>query len=135
MATTIEKRKQRQTVVASAIMVPDGFVRLSSFGTRPSGGRGSAGYEVLLDAYQRGKIDAYKVMLTPRHKTGPVFVDATQAAVLIDAAAGRVSAVEEGKQVRAERAASVSEAVRELHERIGRLLVQAIRMEMQERGK
>lgn len=131
MATTTIRK--RQTVVASAVMVPDNFVRLSSFGTRPSGGKGSVKYELLLDAYQRGEIDAYKVMRTPRDKAGPVFVDAAQAAAIIDAAAGRVSAVEEGKQVRAERAASASEAVRELHERIGRLLVQAIRMEMQER--
>lgn len=159
MATAeVRKRRQRQKVVASIEMVPDNFVPLASFGSRPSGGKGSEKYELLIDAYQRGNIDACKVMRTPRDKGGPVFVDAVQAAELIDADAGRISACEDARRARADRqrelaevipefsqdvsetgdrprAASASEAVRELHERIGRLLVQAIRMEMQERGK
>ena len=134
MATAeARKRRQRQKVVASIEMVPDNFVPLASFGSRPSGGKGSEKYELLIDAYQRGNIDACKVMRTPRDKGGPVFVDATQAAALIDAEAGRVSAVEDGRRVRAERAASAGDAVRQLHEQIGRLLVEALALRVEQR--
>lgn len=136
MATAQEKmRRRRQSVVSAIEMVPENYIRLAQFGTRPRGKRGSDNYEILLDAYQRGEIDACKLMRTPRDKAGPVFVDATQAAALIDAEAGRVSELERGKRVRSERIASAADAVRMLHEQIGRLLVQAVRLEMDEGGR
>jgi len=74
----------KQTVAGSAEGIPDDFVSMASFGTRQSGSRGTDEYEWLLDAYQTGRIDAVKVMRTPRDKAGPVFVNARQAALLIE---------------------------------------------------
>jgi hypothetical protein len=74
----------KQTVTGNASTIPDNFVPLASFGARQSGSRGSDEYEWLLDAYQTGSIDAVKVMRTPRDKCGPVYVNAAQAALVID---------------------------------------------------
>ena len=74
----------KQTVAGSAEGIPDDFVSMASFGTRQSGSRGTDEYEWLLDAYQTGRIDAVKVMRTPRDKAGPVFINARQAALLIE---------------------------------------------------
>jgi hypothetical protein len=74
----------RQTVASDANDVPAGFVAMASYGSRPSGGRGSDEYEWILDAYQSGEIEAVKVMRNPRHKSGPVFVNAAQARLLIE---------------------------------------------------
>jgi hypothetical protein len=74
----------KQTVTGNASTIPDNFVPLASFGARQSGTRGSDEYEWLLDAYQTGSIDAVKVMRTPRDKCGPVYVNAAQAALVID---------------------------------------------------
>jgi hypothetical protein len=75
-----------QSVSGSGENMPDGFVPLASFGGRDwrTGKPPSDEYRLILDAYQRGKIDAVKVMRTPRDKSGPVFVNAAQAHLLIE---------------------------------------------------
>jgi len=74
----------KQTVAGNADNIPENFVAMASFGARQSGSRGSDEYEWLLDAYQTGRIDAVKVMRTPRDKSGPVYVNAAQAALIVD---------------------------------------------------
>ena len=127
--------KATQTVVGSVILVPENFVPMASFGTRRNGKAGTRQYEIVLAAYTRGEIDAYKVMVNPRHKTGPVFVDATQAAALIEADSGTAKHHEPARPVHSERIESATDAVRMLHEQIGRLLVQAMRLELEERNR
>lgn len=79
----MEKRKQ--TVVGNLADVPEGFVAMASYGARKSGVRGSDRYEWILQAYERGAITAVKVMRSNRDRTGPVYVDADQAAEVIRA--------------------------------------------------
>ena len=75
----------KQTVAGSAQNMPDGFVALTSFISDDSPSNwASAEYNLILNAYQNGKIDAVKVMRTPRDKGGPVFVNAAQAHLLIE---------------------------------------------------
>jgi hypothetical protein len=75
-----------QSVSGSGENMPDGFLPLASFGGRDwrTGKPPSDEYRLIQDAYQRGKIDAVKVMRTPRDKSGPVFVNAAQAHLLIE---------------------------------------------------
>lgn len=79
------KSKASQRLIVRESDVPAGYVPLSNFGQRKAGAGGPREYELLHAAYQSQRIDAVKLMRTPRDQAGPVFIDESQAKRLIAA--------------------------------------------------
>ena len=76
--------KCKQRVVSDESLVPSGFQQLKAYGApRTNGKAGSPEYETLHRAYRNGAIEAYKVMMSPRDKYGPVFVNEAQAKIIL----------------------------------------------------
>lgn len=76
----------RQFVVGSESDVPSEFVRMSEYmnAQNESPRRGEI-YQAIAKAWEKKKISGCKVMLTPHHSSGPIFVDVKQAQSLIEA--------------------------------------------------